>query len=83
MVLACLHLQARGVSLGIDADLQGLGLMAKSSVNELFHFTLKRVQGTWMLTPVEGLVGCRLLVRRSTHVWDCTLRTAIDYFLQL
>lgn len=36
--------------------------MAKSSVNELFHFTLKRLQGTWMLTPVEGLVGCMLLV---------------------
>ncbi len=50
--------QARITKLGMTIDLHSIGLVAKSSVYELFNITLQRVCGTVLQTPGEySLIG--------------------------
>ena len=54
-----LHIQARIVKVGLTVDLHSLGLVAKSSVYELFNITLQRVAATILQTPGEYSVSGR------------------------
>jgi len=48
---------ASGVRLGLTLDLAGMGLCAKSSVFELFNFTVQRVRASVLQTARELQVG--------------------------
>ena len=50
-MLLLLNLQTRIVRTGVTIDLHSLGLVAKSSVYELFNITLQRVAGTLLQSP--------------------------------
>ena len=48
---------ASGVTLGLTLDLAGAGLCAKSSVYELFNFTVQRIRSSVLQTARELQVG--------------------------
>ncbi len=54
----------RGVNLGITIDLFSLGLVAKSSVYELFNVTLQRVVASMQQTPVDQTLSATIQVEK-------------------